>query len=324
MLDKTKRYLVVGLGLLGGKYALELSKAGFHVDGINRSEGHLQFALDHGYIERGRTHDFEDLVREADHIIFGLYPTALIEWFRTYGPLLKPGCIFTDVSGVKTGLVEPVQALCPAGVEFIASHPMAGRETSSVEHAAEVNFAPANFIITPTEKNTPEAIAWVRELAEVLGFKHICTLTVQEHDRMIGYVSQLCHAIAVSLMCANDNTSLCEYTGDSFRDLTRIARINDKMWAELFLWNRDNLISEIDQFDAALGALRSAPSAASNWSISEMRLSLFQRNSSAHILSLMRAMRVRSRKESPVYSHSEVLSLAHIRLTAMAWHSWLT
>ena len=102
MLDKTKRYLVVGIGLLGGKYALELSKAGFHVDGINRSEGHLQFALDHGYIERGKTHDFEDLVREADHIIFGLYPTALIEWFRTYGPLLKPGCIFTDVSGVKT------------------------------------------------------------------------------------------------------------------------------------------------------------------------------------------------------------------------------
>ena len=258
MLDKTKRYLVVGLGLLGGKYALELTKAGFHVDGINRSEGHLQYALDHGYIASGKTHDFEDLVQQADHIIFGLYPTALLEWFKTYGQLIKPGCIFTDVSGVKTGLVEPVQAMCPAGVEFIASHPMAGRETSSVEHAAEVNFAPANFIITPTEKNTPEAIQWAKELAEVLGFHHICTLTVQEHDRMIGYVSQLCHAIAVSLMCANDNTSLCEYTGDSFRDLTRIARINDKMWAELFLWNKENLISEIDQFDAALQQMRNA------------------------------------------------------------------
>ena len=221
MLDKTKRYLIVGLGLLGGKYALELSKAGFHVDGINRSEGHLQYALDHGYIEAGKTHDFEDLVSQADHIIFGLYPTALIDWFKTYGHLIKPGCILTDVSGVKTGLVEPVQAMCPEGVEFIASHPMAGRETSSVEHAAEVSFAPANFIITPTEKNTPEAVQWAKELAEVLGFRHICTLTVQEHDRMIGYVSQLCHAIAVSLMCANDNSSLCEYTGDSFRDLTR-------------------------------------------------------------------------------------------------------
>ena len=252
MLDKSKRYLIVGLGLLGGKYALELSRAGFHVDGINRSEGHLQYALDHGYIASGKTHDFEDLVRQADHIIFGLYPTALIEWFRTYGHLLKEGCIFTDVSGVKTGLVEPIQAMCRPGVEFIASHPMAGRETSSVEHAAEVNFAPANFIVTPTEKNTPEAIQWARELAEVLGFKHICTLTVQEHDRMIG------HAIAVSLMCANDNTSLCEYTGDSFRDLTRIARINDKMWAELFLWNKENLISEIDQFSGALNEMRNA------------------------------------------------------------------
>ena len=237
MLDKTKRYLIVGLGLLGGKYALELSKAGFHVDGINRSEGHLQYALDHGYIETGKTHDFEDLVSQADHIIFGLYPTALIDWFKTYGYLIKPGCIFTDVSGVKTGLVEPVQAMCPEGVEFIASHPMAGRETSSVEHAA---------------------VQWAKELAEVLGFRHICTLTVQEHDKMIGYVSQLCHAIAVSLMCANDNSSLCEYTGDSFRDLTRIARINEKMWAELFLWNKENLIAEIDQFDSALDQLRDA------------------------------------------------------------------
>ena len=234
MLDKSKRYLIVGLGLLGGKYALELTRAGYHVDGINRSQGHLQYALDHGYIQSGKTQDFEDLVAGADHIIFGLYPTTLIQWFETYGHLLKPGCIFTDVSGVKTGLVDQIQTLCPPGVEFIASHPMAGRETSSVEHAAEVNFAPANFIITPTEKNTPEGIAWVTELAQVLGFEHICTLSVQEHDRMIGYVSQLCHAIAVSLMCANDNTSLCEYTGDSFRDLTRIARINETMWSELF------------------------------------------------------------------------------------------
>mgnify|MGYP000367522600 CR=1 FL=1 len=84
---------------------------------------------------------------------------------------------------------------------------------------------------------------------------------------MIGYVSQLCHAIAVSLMCANDNTSLCEYTGDSFRDLTRIARINDKMWAELFLWNKENLISEIDQFDAALCEMRNAswPTTGTSW-----------------------------------------------------------
>ena len=126
--------------------------------------------------------------------------------------------------------------------------------------------------------NTPAGIAWARELAEVLGFKHICTLTVEEHDKMIGYVSQLCHAIAVSLMCANDNTSLCEYTGDSFRDLTRIARINDKMWAELFLWNKENLISEIDQFSGALNEMRNALVADDREKLEEMfRLSTQRR-----------------------------------------------
>ena len=258
MLDKSKTYLIVGLGLLGGRYAQVLSSHGYHVTGIARSRETIDYALQHEYIAEGATENFDVLVTGADCIIFGLYPAVLLEWVKQYGHLIQPGTMVTDVSGVKRGVVEPVQAALPEGAEFIASHPMAGRETSGITHSAEVNFAPANFIITPTDKNTPEAIQWAKELAQVLGFKHICTLTVQEHDKMIGYVSQLCHAIAVSLMCANDNTSLCEYTGDSFRDLTRIARINDKMWAELFLWNKENLISEIDQFDAALCEMRNA------------------------------------------------------------------
>lgn len=277
-MDKNKTFLIVGLGLLGGKYAQVLSQKGYRVTGITHSQSTLDYALEHAYICEGRNENFDDLVQNADYIIFGLYPTVLLEWVRRYGHLVRPGTLVTDVSGVKRGVVEPVQQMLPEGVEFIASHPMAGRETSSVEHAAEVNFAPANFIVTPTEKNTPEAVQWARELAEVLGFKHICTLTVQEHDRMIGYVSQLCHAIAVSLMCANDNTSLCEYTGDSFRDLTRIARINDKMWAELFLWNKENLIAEIDQFDAALCQMRNALVASDRDKLEEMfRLSTQRR-----------------------------------------------
>ena len=119
-----------------------------------------------------------------------------------------------------------------------------------------MDFAPANFIITPTARNTAAGIQWCRTLAETLGFRRISELSPAEHDHMIGYVSQLCHAIAVSLMCASDNSDLACYTGDSFRDLTRIARINDKMWAELFLWNKDNLISEIDMFTNALQEMR--------------------------------------------------------------------
>lgn len=255
-MDKSKTFLIVGLGLLGGKYAQVLSQKGYTVTGITHSPKTMEYALSHGYVARGKTEGFEDLVREADYVVFGLYPAVLLEWVARYGQLLKPGALVTDVSGVKRGVVEPVQAALPAGVEFIASHPMAGRETSGIEHSAEVNFAPANFIITPTAQNTPQAIAWCRELAETLGFARITTLTPAEHDHMIGYVSQLCHAIAVSLMCASDNTDLACYTGDSFRDLTRIARINDKMWAELFLWNKDNLISEIDMFTGAINEMR--------------------------------------------------------------------
>ena len=254
-LDTTKTYLIVGLGLLGGKYAQVLSQKGFTVTGITHSDATLQYALENGYICRGATRDFEELVRQADCLIFGLYPTTLLDWVQEYGALIKPGAFITDVSGVKRGVVEPVQAALPQA-EFIASHPMAGRETSGIAHSSEVNFAPANFIITPTERNTPEGIEWCHALAETLGFARITQLTPAEHDRMIGYVSQLCHAIAVCLMCASDNTELACYTGDSFRDLTRIARINDKMWAELFLWNKDNLISEIDMFTESLLNLR--------------------------------------------------------------------
>lgn len=261
MLDKSKTYLIVGLGLLGGKYAQVLSQKGYHVTGITHSQSTLDYALQHDYIRAGKNADFEDLVREADCIIFGLYPTVLLDWVKQYGQLIRPGTMVTDVSGVKRGVVEPVQAALPEGVEFIASHPMAGRETSGIAHSAEVNFAPANFIITPTEKNSQAGIDWCRDLAAELGFKRISVLTPAEHDHMIGYVSQLCHAIAVSLMCASDNSELANYTGDSFRDLTRIAHINDKMWAELFLWNKDNLISEIDMFESALQDMRKSSSA---------------------------------------------------------------
>ena len=218
MLDKSKTYLIVGLGLLGGRYAQVLSSHGYHVTGIARSRETIDYALQHEYIAEGATENFDALVTGADCIIFGLYPTVLLEWVKQYGHLIQPGTMVTDVSGVKRGVVEPVQAALPEGAEFIASPPMAGRETSGITHSAEVNFAPANFIITPTDKNTQAGIDWCHALAEELGFKRITILTPAEHDYMIGYVSQLCHAIAVSLMCASDNTELAKYTGDSFRD----------------------------------------------------------------------------------------------------------
>ena len=176
MLDKSKTYLIVGLGLLGGKYAQVLSQKGYNVTGITHSQSTLDYALQHGYIRAGKNADFEDLVREADCIIFGLYPTVLLDWVKQYGRLIRPGTMVTDVSGVKRGVVEPVQAALPEGVEFIASHPMAGRETSGIAHSAEVNFAPATSS-SPQRKRTARRASTVPRPAAELGFKRISVLT---------------------------------------------------------------------------------------------------------------------------------------------------
>ena len=114
----------------------------------------------------------------------------------------------------------------------------------------------ANFLITPTARNTKAAVDAVHELAEILGFARISVLTPKAHDEMVGFLSQLTHVIAMSLMNCNDNPDLAAYTGDSFRDLTRIARINDRMWSELFLLNREVLVRQIDAFSAELAAVR--------------------------------------------------------------------
>ena len=141
-------------------------------------------------------------------------------------------------------------------VEFIAAHPMAGRELYGVEHSDDSVFRGANYIVTPTEKNTPAAIALCEQLGRELGFYRISRLTVAEHDDMIAYLSQLTHCIAVTLMNCNDSPHMQAYTGDSFRDLTRIAKINDVMWTELFMSNREALLHHMDAFEKSFDAFR--------------------------------------------------------------------
>ena len=179
--------------------------------------------------------------------------------------------MITDVTGVKRAVVPAVQGMLRPDLEFVPAHPMAGSERSGVEYADCRVFAGANFIITPTERNTPEGIELVRTLGCILGFRHIAVLTPEQHDEMIGFVSQLTHCIA--------SEHLAEYTGDSFRDLTRIARINENMWTELFLENRDELLSQMDLFLEKFTQLRNALAAGDAETMKEMmRLSTYRRS----------------------------------------------
>ena len=255
-LDLNTNILIVGLGVIGGGYARALTKRGYRVHCITKEQKDIDFAMNLGMIAEGTTEVDPALVGAADLIVFALYPTVFIDWIKQYQHLFRAGALITDVTGVKGGVVHEVQSILRPDVEFIAAHPMAGRERSGVEFSDDSVFQGANFIVTPTEKNTPEAIEVCRTLGAELGFARISELTPEAHDEMIAFLSQLTHCIAVTLMTCNDSPSMEKYTGDSFRDLTRIAKINDAMWSELFLLNRDALLQEMDRFADEFSRLR--------------------------------------------------------------------
>ena len=246
--DKNTKILIIGLGVIGGSYAKALTDKGYNVSCITKEESDIKYALERGMISYGTTELDEDLIKNSELIIFALYPTTFVDWVAKYQHLFTKGTLITDVTGVKSGVVYKVQDMLREDVEYIPAHPMAGRERSGVEFADPSVFAGANYIVTPTEKNSREAIRICRKLGEELGFARISELTPEAHDEMIAFLSQLTHCIAVLLMNCNDSEGLEKYTGDSFRDLTRIAKINDRMWSELFLMNKDALLREMDRF----------------------------------------------------------------------------
>ena len=277
-LTPDKKILIVGLGLIGGSYADALTAAGYEVGALEPRRSSLDYALEKGIIRHGRTEVAEDYVSSFDLVVFALYPHVFEAWIGDYGHCLRSGSIVTDVTGVKGGLVERIQEMLGDRLEFVPAHPMAGREVYGVENSDRNIFRGANFIITPTARNTAKGIGLVRELAVSLGFGNIAELSPEEHDEMVAFLSQLTHCIAVSLMDCRECSHFAAYTGDSFRDLTRIARINEDMWTELFLENRPALLSQMDLFAAKFSELREALENADTDTMKEMmRLSTLRR-----------------------------------------------
>ncbi len=255
-MNRNMNVLIVGLGLLGGSYAMALKKNGYRVEAITRSLSSVDYAMAHDLIDRGSNVVEPEMVRRADLVVFALYPGVFVEWIRMHQQLFCPGTVLTDVTGVKGSIVDEIQGILRPDVEFIAAHPMAGKEVYGVENSDDRIFQGANYIVVPTEKNSEEAIALCEDLGRVLGFRSVSRLKPKAHDEMIAYLSQLTHCIAVTLMCCHDNKNLEVYTGDSFRDLTRIAKINDQMWSELFIRNKEALLEQMDLFIKKFQQLR--------------------------------------------------------------------
>lgn len=240
--------LIVGLGLMGGSYAKGLKRIGYKISAIDANSESIAYAIENGIIDEGSAEINPELIKKADVIIFALYPHVFIEWIKENQKYFKSGIKITDVTGVKGSVVYKIQELLRDDIEFIPAHPMAGREVYGVQNSDEKIFQNANYIVTPTSRNTEEAIQWCKDLGHLLGFRKVSVLSPEEHDEMIGFVSQLTHVIAVALMDCNNNSHIVDYTGDSFRDLTRIANINENMWSELFFMNKEPLLEQMNTF----------------------------------------------------------------------------
>ena len=248
MISADFKITIVGLGLLGGSYASGLAKKGYKVKAIDINQEYLEHALANKWIVEGS--DDPSLVSDADLVIFCLYPNTLVKWLNSYQNLLKPNALLTDVTGVKRSIMSKINGFLRTDVKFIYSHPMAGKEVSGALYSDSNIFKSANFIVIKDEDI--QALQTITDLATILEFKNIVELDAKSHDEMIAFVSQLTHVIAVCLMNVSDNTHLKDYTGDSFRDLTRIAKINENLWYELFMQNKDMLLKEIDAFTRQL------------------------------------------------------------------------
>ena len=245
-LNKDTNILIVGLGLLGGSYAEALTKKGYTVNAVTKEQSSVDFALKKGIIKYGTTKLEESIISAADLVIFALYPHVFTEWIEKNQHLLKSGAVITDVTGVKGCIVYKIQEILRPDVEFIAAHPMAGREVCGVENSDSGIFRGANYIVVPTEKNTAGAIELCRDLGEKLGFHRVAELSVEKHDEMIAFTSQMAHLVSNAYIKSPTARAHKGFSAGSYKDMTRVAWLNAPMWSELFLENRDNMLHELD------------------------------------------------------------------------------
>lgn len=250
---------IVGFGLMGASYALAIKKFNRgKIYAIDIDEGALKKAKERGMADEIYT-DPAIPLKKSDLVIICLYPKLLINFVKENRNNFKPGTIITDITGVKCDFVDKINGILPEDVDFVFAHPMAGRESKGLEYADGEIFRGANYIVIPNDRNKRENVEYIKAIAMIMGFGKITVSNPKEHDALIAYTSQLTHAIAVALVNSDDEKSNTQlFIGDSYRDLTRIAKINPELWSELFLENKENLIEKISSFQNEMDIIREA------------------------------------------------------------------
>ncbi len=254
-----KNIAVVGLGLIGGSYAMALRRlnAG-RMLGIDIDERVLDKAASCGVIDEGAC-DAEEILCKSDMVIIALYPRDTIEFIKKWADCFKPGAIITDTCGIKQPIIAAAMESLPENVEFVGGHPMAGNEFQGFDAASRGLFTDTNYVITPHNKNSEKGIMVVEKMAAALGCKCVTKIGAEAHDRMMSFTSQLPHIVAVSF--ANliiDEKGISPFTGRSFKDATRVAALNEELWTQIFWMNNMNIIDRIEDMENILHKLKNA------------------------------------------------------------------
>lgn len=248
---------IVGLGLIGGSIGMALKKSGFSkVYGIDIDKDVIEFGEKNEIIDKGFL-SIEEPLSQSDIVFICLYPKQTIDFIEKNKDYFKVGSIVTDVAGIKTPLIESFNAL-ESNFDFIPGHPMAGKEEGGIYNADNIIFKNANYILIPTDKNKSKNLKKLQEVIKSMGFGNIVLTDAFTHDENITYVSQLPHILAVSMINCKEVNEVEKFAGGSYKDITRVARINSELWSELFIENKSFLVNQIDLFMDYIDSLKNA------------------------------------------------------------------
>lgn len=250
---------VVGLGLIGGSFAMALKDLGLkNLWGIDIDEAAALEAENMGIIDKGYTEAKEPL-NKSDIVIISLYPEQTVEFVKENIDNFKPGTIITDTAGIKEDIIKKINSFLPPYIDFIGGHPMAGREGKGLKQASKDIFYGASYILTPSENNKDVNIKILESIAYLLGCRNVVKVSPRDHDEIIAYTSHLPHILAVSLINSDifsEDTSL--FVAGAFKDTTRVADINESLWVELINSNRENVIKNIEIFESKIEEIKHA------------------------------------------------------------------
>ena len=250
---------IAGLGLIGGSLAKAYNRAGDEVYGYNRNKTTYGFAEMSGAVD-GELNN--ESIGQCDVIFICLTIDAAVDWLRKKAPLFTPGQIVIDCCGIKRRICETgFEEAGKYGFTFIGGHPMAGRQYGGFRNSKEDLFDGATMILVAEHRDDIELLSRLKDIFKRAGFGKISFMTAEQHDDMIAFTSQMTHIAANAFVKDEAKYPGGFPEGGSFRDFTRVADLNENMWTDLFLENKDNLlkvlsdyIEELEKYKAAIEA----------------------------------------------------------------------